>query len=193
MTISIHAPRAGSDYGGEPDQGDCLEFQSTLPVRGATRPSVVIALFSAFQSTLPVRGATKRVLLCGAPGDISIHAPRAGSDMAGSQIRAIALNFNPRSPCGERPPPAARERRGPHFNPRSPCGERLRQALAGYFTKEFQSTLPVRGATLDSVFVAVRLSRFQSTLPVRGATFMPRKGVKPMSQFQSTLPVRGAT
>ena len=126
MTISIHAPRAGSDYGGEPDQGDCLEFQSTLPVRGATRPSVVIALFSAFQSTLPVRGATKRVLLCGAPGDISIHAPRAGSDMAGSQIRAIALNFNPRSPCGERPV------------------EWLRLS----WCKVFQSTLPVRGATM---------------------------------------------
>ena len=33
-------------------------------------------------------------------------------------------HFNPRSPCGERPPAAPRPSPGRHFNPRSPCGER---------------------------------------------------------------------
>ena len=56
--ISIHAPRAGGDYGGEPDQGDCLEFQSTPPVRGATQNGV----------------------MCADDIRISIHAPRAGGD-----------------------------------------------------------------------------------------------------------------
>ena len=56
-------------------------FQSTLPVRGATRYVVLMSISYGFQSTLPVRGATasnryglSTVCL------ISIHAPREGSD-----------------------------------------------------------------------------------------------------------------
>ena len=33
-------------------------------------------------------------------------------------------DFNPRSPCGERPVIYRVDRRGAYFNPRSPCGER---------------------------------------------------------------------
>ena len=33
---------------------------------------------------------------------ISIHAPRAGSDGGGGEITSEDINFNPRSPCGER-------------------------------------------------------------------------------------------
>ena len=37
LKISIHAPRAGSDWG-DIDDGTVIEvFQSTLPVRGATK------------------------------------------------------------------------------------------------------------------------------------------------------------
>ena len=83
--ISIHAPRAGCDQlpSGLPTKA--VEFQSTHPVRGATRigiPAPVLALISIhapragcdsgewitprgninkFQSTHPVRGATKAV------------------------------------------------------------------------------------------------------------------------------------
>ena len=82
--------------------------------------------------------------------------------------------------------------------------------------QKFQSTLPVRGATLLGWILIRMKSLFQSTLPVRGAT---TQGVDSMSesqiisihapregsdhpggrvdakkvQFQSTLPVRGAT
>ena len=125
--ISIHAPRAGSDYGSGSRSCTGKTFQSTLPVRGAT-----IALFEfltgsgIFQSTLPVRGATNSAM----------------PDEAGKE------DFNPRSPCGERPAWAVDQPlhcrfqstlpvRGAtcrkvlsslpqiHFNPRSPCGERL--------------------------------------------------------------------
>ncbi len=34
--ISIHAPRVGSDFAGVSSSGDASEFQSTLPVWGAT-------------------------------------------------------------------------------------------------------------------------------------------------------------
>ena len=56
--ISIHTPRAGSDW----------EWSSSN-LRGLT-----------FQSTLPVRGATRCGKHHGGEGMISIHAPRAGSD-----------------------------------------------------------------------------------------------------------------
>ena len=59
-------------------------------------------------------------------GDISIHAPRVGSDGPGGPCCKDCQNFNPRSPCGERPAIA-------------------RMLAAG---SEFQSTLPVWGATL---------------------------------------------
>ena len=36
-TISIHAPRAGSDQKAAEKERDYWEFQSTLPVRGATQ------------------------------------------------------------------------------------------------------------------------------------------------------------
>ena len=88
--------------------------------------------FQAFQSTLPVWGATELVdAMASMVEDISIHAPRVGSDTDGSHCGGFHLNFNPRSPCGERQHP---------FAPlRSPS--------------VFQSTLPVWGATVDLFWV----------------------------------------
>ena len=56
---------------------------------------------------------------------ISIHAPRAGSDLRSLRSISICFYFNPRSPCGERPheQPGKSVSFG-YFNPRSPCGER---------------------------------------------------------------------
>ena len=123
-----------------------------------------------FQSTLPLRGATRF-------GELAAYA---------------ADNFNPRSPCGERP-----------------C-----TALLPLPDMTFQSTLPLRGATGVGGGKLLHCL-FQSTLPLRGATFghwiikpcaaisihAPLAGsdllrlgeihVPPL--FQSTLPLRGAT
>ena len=125
VSISIHAPRAGSDMFG----GDI-----------ATEPTV-------FQSTLPVRGATFHGFGDGANQGISIHAPRAGSDH--HRHRSVVIRH--------------------HFNPRSPCGERLSRTGMLSPSTVFQSTLPVRGATVNAK-LADPLAGFQSTLPVRGAT-----------------------
>ena len=62
---------------------------------------------------------------------ISIHAPRVGSDSSRTNRRSLRRNFNPRSPCGERP------RRAP-----KPCNKKL-----------FQSTLPVWGATTGKLSI----------------------------------------
>ena len=55
-------------------------FQSTLPVWGATGGEGGIRTRKVFQSTLPVWGATKQYEDTGLMPDISIHAPRVGSD-----------------------------------------------------------------------------------------------------------------
>ena len=77
-----------------------------------------------FQPTLPVRGATPGLVGIGQLELISTHAPRAGSDVSISPIVTSSLNFNPRSPCGERRRPDGWSPSGYNFNPRSPCGER---------------------------------------------------------------------
>ena len=61
---------------------EMYKFQSTLPARGATRREVTRFGKGRFQSTLPARGATRRGSDRAAPADISIHAPRTGSDSA---------------------------------------------------------------------------------------------------------------
>ena len=172
--ISIHAPRAGSDIRNGlflhplyrfqstlPVRGATLllwrglpsgaGFQSTLPVRGATYCDKYKIKLSKFQSTLPVRGATKNVRNHSIKQIISIHAPRAGSDVCHGRYRFHRKNFNPRSPCGER--------------------QRGIQLVAARFI--FQSTLPVRGAT-EAWLMGLDVPIFQSTLPVRGATEMSR-------------------
>ena len=101
--ISIHAPRTGSDAGTAKCRTARPLFQSTLPARGATPAMLSARPRAAFQSTLPARGATiqlfaelpnpfqfqstlpARGATTGADGilksvEISIHAPRTGSD-----------------------------------------------------------------------------------------------------------------
>ena len=78
-------------------------FQSTLSLRRATPPTRTRGCLRRFQSTLSLRRATPTL--------------RPGK----SPVR----NFNPRSPCGERPGAGAAPFSPRDFNPRSPCGERL--------------------------------------------------------------------
>ena len=55
-----------------------------------------------FQSTLPVWGATNQNLLAWFGFEVSIHAPRVGSDQLTPTVGLLRSRFNPRSPCGER-------------------------------------------------------------------------------------------
>ena len=56
-------------------------FQYTLPVWGATLAGTVYNTVFQFQSTLPVWGATSCRAYPAFGSDISIHAPRVGSDL----------------------------------------------------------------------------------------------------------------
>ena len=80
LRISIHAPRVGSDIKSLIDLPGENEFQSTLPVWGATKKVGKYTVYKGFQSTLPVWGATWVPGRQGLLWRISIHAPRVGSD-----------------------------------------------------------------------------------------------------------------
>ena len=151
--ISIHTPHAGSDsparvvespgsyFNPHSPCGErplvividrlSLEFQSTLPMRGATAGTLDEWAAKVFQSTLPMRGATSRSIRCTVPRLISIHTPHAGSDLGTAYSVQARQDFNPHSPCGER---HVHRRCGvgapTDFNPHSPCGERRHPAPA---------------------------------------------------------------
>ena len=55
-----------------------------------------------FSIHAPVRGATANKRLCNLAAEISIHAPREGSDTTTGTRTASTFDFNPRSPRGER-------------------------------------------------------------------------------------------
>ena len=146
-------------------------FQSTLPVRGATRGGLFLLCGRRHFNPRSPCGERPANLVLRVPDRISIHAPRAGSDPTLPVFIVFSIYFNPRSPCGERPQPF----KGGfgdlfHFNPRSPCGERLLLLIFLFDNGHFNPRSPCgeRPSGLDRA--AARGLLFQSTLPVRGAT-----------------------
>ena len=147
--ISIHAPRTGSDLHGSRRRNGASYFNPRSP-----------------HGERQINPATMN----GSQG-ISIHAPRTGSDTCGKRRNARVDYFNPRSPHGERlesidaiigyldisihAPRTGSDFSSSrivlissNFNPRSPHGERPSvSSTIRSTTKEFQSTLPARGAT----------------------------------------------
>ena len=107
-----------------------------------------------FQSTLPVWGATLFGLSGFSDAVISIHAPRVGSDRTKAINVATVYNFNPRSPCGERPrTKAINVATVYNFNPRSPCGERpLTKRVLPHETKDFNPRSPCGERHLDEIY-----------------------------------------
>ena len=169
-----------------------------------------------FQSTLPMRGATLIVLSARTFCRISIHTPHAGSDSEYERKQAeinqfqstlpmrgatnncmgkapVDSDFNPHSPCGERRWFVGVFRHGTYISihtPHAGSDSTYRHRQEKSFI--FQSTLPMRGATL-LISRSSATTRFQSTLPMRGATGRAVRRVEVLYQFQSTLPMRGAT
>ena len=132
----------------------------------------------AFQSTLPVWGATRRRGDAHGRGEISIHAPRVGSDSITRTRPRRLERFQSTLPvwgatifkchdCGRSTISIHAPRVGSddllatwvsgvcNFNPRSPCGERLRRSMVVICSGVFQSTLPVWGATVDECATAI--------------------------------------
>ena len=101
--ISIHTPLAGSDRKTLKTSANSWNFNPHSPC--GERPATVTLFFpdTLFQSTLPLRGATRASHIRFLHLPISIHTPLAGSDQTPKAKRHDHQDFNPHSPCGERP------------------------------------------------------------------------------------------
>ena len=128
----------------------------------------------------------------------------------------LSLNFNPRSPHGERPRTRRRPlRRGTHFNPRSPHGERQERMLRQWRRIVISTHAPRTGSD-EKMLSEWRRITISTHAPRTGsdmcaalyllhhsADFNPRsphgerrcqrRGSCGRGRFQPTLPARGAT
>ena len=170
-----------------------MAFQSTLPGWGATVQRRDELVAARFQSTLPGWGATISQTHHVCCGDISIHAPRMGSDQLQRTNRIIPSDFNPRSPDGERPQPG-HESAG--SRPISIHAPRMGSDPVGFPGWRRGMGISIHAPRMGSDFRASDLSRYE-------ANFNPRSpdGERPAALralgahvlFQSTLPGWGAT
>ena len=153
-----------------------------MPINSFSPPRIVIDTNSPAHAessphvrrTLDISRESDIHAVAGTPQTpISIHALRKESDPGTLRLTKRSKNFNPHSPCGERPCWNIRPNAGSYFNPHSPCEERLKPDLSVLKDMQFQSTLPLRGATY-SYWISPSVQIFQSTLPLRGATFSMR-------------------
>ena len=146
--ISIHAPRMGSDDFMFSRYRSGSNFNPRSP-QGERLDAIGLGdALKEFQSTLPAGGATEETPYKTAIRVISIHAPRRGSDIYPVAGVTWWVDFNPRSPQGERHTGLLASNAITNFNPRSPQGERLLLLLRLAKYLKFQSTLPAGGATL---------------------------------------------
>ena len=170
--ISIHAPRTGSDVSHPFLFISDDNFNPRSPHGERLLGSISVVIAWVFQSTLPARGATAVAHRLGHSSPISIHAPRTGSDRRAAAARTAA-HIN--------------------FNPRSPHGERRRRFISSRRTRQISIHAPRTGSDLDLLVAHAVNCRFQSTLPARGATAASQAAQNQYLVFQSTLPARGAT
>ena len=103
-------------------------------------------------------------------GVISIHAPRTGSDRLSRASLFFFVDFNPRSPHGERRfRPLRARRRAPHFNPRSPHGERRRYTIRISGTSGISIHAPRTGSDCISKESARKFMRISIHAPRTGS------------------------
>ena len=146
--VSIHAPHAGRDSMQYTTLSNTMCFNPRAPC-GARHAGVGATTHGAsFQSTRPMRGATVILPIFRDNLQVSIHAPHAGRDQQISADNKTERGFNPRAPCGARLPCKGFCVFHPCFNPRAPCGARRRACVLVKSGKVFQSTRPMRGATM---------------------------------------------
>ena len=124
--ISTHAPFAGRDSEAMTAAQTLERFQPKRPLRGATRAEGIQPSEACISIHAPLAGRDTETAGLTDKQAISIHAPLAGRDAGSAPPGCWGFHFNPRAPCGARP-----SRTGLQI----PC-------------PVFQSTRPLRGATI---------------------------------------------
>ena len=169
-TISIHAPRTGSDAR-PPRKKEGLKpyFNPRSPhgERRAVRKVKILKVRISIHA--PRTGSDGSYFQIPHTMGISIHAPRTGSDGFTTLMLCGCVNFNPRSPHGERHNHCNFWLCRCYFNPRSPHGERRFMTNLISFTRRISIHAPRTGSD-SSTAADDAAARFQSTLPARGAT-----------------------
>ena len=111
---------------------------------------------------------------------ISIHTPHAGSDRSVCSMPNECSNFNPHSPCGERPCPNFVESTNNEISIHTPhAGSDVVHAFVDGRGVVISIHTPHAGSDSYGRISISSLLRFQSTLPMRGATNpvnLPRAG-----------------
>ena len=146
----------------------------------------------AFQSPRPLQGATRMAWPSASASKISTHAPLAGRDFGAEDARHRTSYFNPRAPCGARPTPRPRPRRGSIFQPTRP----LRGATAAKQRRDDDDDIsthaPLAGRDArDPVSLARGEISTHAPLAGRDKNVSPNQSI--MLVFQPTRPLRGAT
>ena len=214
-TISIHAPRVGSDCSDFRILSGYTDFNPRSPC-GERRDAATDFLRPVIISIhAPRVGSDEGVAARGCAVAISIHAPRVGSDRNLADILAHSLcisihaprvgsdarprsgrkvrgYFNPRSPCGERHKTANFDAIMQNINPRSPCGERPGGDAAYIGALRISIHAPRVGSDLRMSKLGTLQRNFNPRSPCgeRHVWIFP---FRPHFKFQSTLPVWGAT
>ena len=168
------------------------QFQSALPLRGATYTNNSGEIKPIFQSALPLRGATRRCRGRNQPASaISIRAPLAGSDLRTS-LRSIPTLISIRAPlAGSDLPLVATTHPHPYFNPRSPCGERPWFLVTSKMEPIFQSALPLRGATEHLLHHAAQLL-ISIRAPLAGSDWPAKPGQNVRNEISIRAPLAGS-
>ena len=173
--ISIHTPLAGNDMTPKRNLKMMMKFQSTLPLRGATCLGVLFCANTLiFQSTLPLRGATTHVSANTRQRKFQSTLPLRGATRRAHGCLTCRTNFNPHSPCGERPYHDADQAVRKIISIHTPLAGSDVEAM-GAHSSMFRISIhtPLAGSDHLTYRTSLCFLLFQSTLPLRGATSDP--------------------
>ena len=170
LSISIHAPRVGRDHIG----GIC-------------------AIYGRISIHAPRVGRDDRCIILYIRHFISIHAPRVGRDDGPTDIMLNTKVFQSTRPVWG----ATNDKQRHHckriyFNPRAPCGARPPTGQRRVLGNAFQSTRPVWDATTFDL-LRIALCTISIHAPRVGRDMESPPSVFFHSSFQSTRPVWDAT
>ena len=169
--ISIHAPRAGCDSFPDRSIHDLRYFNPRTPCGVRPRYADACRDRRVFQSTHPVRGATACINVGYPVIDISIHAPRAGCDfLCQFPIHPTKIFQSTHPVRGATGCSRRRSWSQCNFNPRTPCGVRLHGFKDFFGVVGISIHAPRAGCDALNWMPTPYPCGFQSTHPVRGAT-----------------------